>query len=334
MTLKTIERHILEEERKVRPTSGTFTNLLYDVAVAAKVISREVRRAGLNDIIGGTGDINIQGESVQKLDAYANELLISILSRSGRVCAIGSEELAKPVIVGEPWSGKYVVNLDPLDGSSNIAVNASIGTIFSILPKKSPGKLADVTDCLQPGRDQLAAGYVMYGSSTVLVYSTGRGVYGFTLDPTVGEFILSHNQIRFPERCKYYSVNEGSSVYWDRPTHAYIDWAKAADDKTRRPYSLRYIGAMVGDFHRNLIDGGVFLYPRDTKDPHLPEGKLRLLVEANPMAFIAEQAGGAASTGTGRVLDVVPADLHQRVPVILGNRAEVARYEEFVRAAA
>jgi len=334
MTLKTIERHILEEERKIRPTSGTFTNLLYDVAVAAKVISREVRRAGLNDIIGGTGDINVQGESVQKLDVYANDLLISMLSRNGRVCAIGSEELALPVIVGEQWAGKYVVNMDPLDGSSNIGVNASIGTIFSILPKKSPGKLADVSDCLQPGRDQLAAGYVMYGSSTVLVYSTGHGVYGFTLDPTVGEFILSHNQIRFPERCKYYSVNEGNSAFWDAPTREYVAWAKAVDEKTRRPFSHRYIGAMVADFHRNLIDGGVFLYPKDTKDPRVSDGKLRLLVEANPMAFIAEQAGGAASTGTGRVLDVEPTDLHQRVPVIVGNRAEVARYEEFVRGAA
>jgi fructose-1,6-bisphosphatase I len=333
MTLRTIERHILEEERKLAPTSGTFTNLLYDIAVAAKVISREVRRAGLNDIIGGTGDINVQGESVQKLDVYSNEMLIGMLSRNGRVCAIGSEELATPVIVGEQWAGKYVVNIDPLDGSSNIGVNASIGTIFSILPKKSPGKLAQDSDCLQPGRDQLAAGYVMYGSSTVLVYSTGHGVYGFTLDPTVGEFILSHNQIRFPDRCKYYSVNEGNSAYWDAPTRDYIAWVKSVDEKTKRPMNHRYIGAMVADFHRNLIEGGVFLYPKDSKDPRTPNGKLRLLVEANPMSFLAEQAGGGATTGTERVLDIVPTDLHQRVPLVVGNQSEVARYEEFTRAA-
>jgi fructose-1,6-bisphosphatase I len=334
MSLKTIERHIMEEERRLRPTSGTFTNLLYDVALAAKVISREVRRAGLNDIIGGTGDVNVQGEAVQKLDVYANELLINILSRCGRVCAVGSEELSRPVIVPEQWAGKYVVNIDPLDGSSNIGVNASIGTIFSILPKRSEGKLGQDSDCLQPGSAQLAAGYVMYGSSTVLVYSTGAGVYGFTLDPTVGEFVLSHNQIRYPERCRYYSINEGYSAYWDAPTREYIDWVKAVDADSKRPLSHRYIGAMVADFHRNLIDGGVFLYPRDTKDPRQPNGKLRLLVEANPMAFLAEQAGGAASTGTERVLDIVPTDLHQRVPVVVGNRAEVARYEEFVRVAA
>jgi len=331
MTLRTIERHILEEERKLGPVSGTFTNLLYDIAVAAKVISREVRRAGLNNIIGGTGDINIQGESVQKLDVYSNELLIGILSRNGRVCAIGSEEVARPVIVPERWAGKYVVNMDPLDGSGNIGVNASIGTIFSILPKKSPGKMAEESDCLQPGRDQLAAGYVMYGSSTVLVYSTGHGVYGFTLDPTVGEFILSHNQIRFPERCKYYSINEGYSAYWTPPTRAWVDWAKAVDEKSKRPLGHRYIGAMVADFHRNLIDGGVFLYPADTKDPRLTTGKLRLLVEASPMAFLAEQAGGAATTGTERILDIVPTDLHQRVPLVVGNQAEVARYEAFAR---
>ncbi|MBI5137456.1 MAG: class 1 fructose-bisphosphatase [Nitrospirae bacterium] len=329
--LKTIERHIIEEERKLGPTSGTFSNLLHDIAVAAKVISREVRRAGINDIIGATGDTNVQGEQVQKLDVFSNELLINMLSHSGRVCAIGSEENAEPIIVDERWAGKYVVNMDPLDGSGNIGVNASIGTIFSILPKKSDGRVAQSFDCLQAGVNQLAAGYVMYGSSTVLVYSTGFGVHGFTLDPTVGEFVLSHNLVRFPDRCKYYSVNEGNAAYWDEVTRRYIEFVKGIGDKPKRPFGHRYIGAMVADFHRNLIDGGVFLYPKDLKDPNKPNGKLRLLVEANPMAFLAEQAGGWASHGTGRIMEIVPTDLHQRTPVIVGNRAEVARYEEIAK---
>jgi fructose-1,6-bisphosphatase I len=329
--LKTIERHIMEEERKLGPTSGTFTNLLYDIAVAAKLISREVRRAGLSDIVGATGDVNVQGEAVQKLDVYSNDLLINVLSHSGRVCAIGSEENAEAIIVDEQWAGKYVVNMDPLDGSGNIGVNASIGTIFSILPKISEGKLGTAEDCLQPGNRQLAAGYVMYGSSTVLVYSTGFGVYGFTLDPTVGEFVLSHNQVRFPERCKYYSINEGYSAYWTEPTRRYIDYIKSIGDAPNRPFGHRYIGAMVADYHRNMLDGGIFLYPQDTKDPAKPDGKLRLMVEANPMAFLAEQAGGWASTGTERILDIIPHDLHQRVPVVIGNWEEVKRYEEIAK---
>ena len=331
MTLTTIERHIMEEERKLGPTSGTLTNLLYDIAVVAKVISREVRRAGLNDIIGATGDVNVQGEAVQKLDAYANDMLTGYLSRSDRVCVIGSEEDDHPIIVEERRSGKYVVNIDPLDGSGNIGVNASIGTIFSILPKQSDGPVGQASDCLQPGRNQVAAGYVMYGSSTMLVYSTGYGVNGFTLDPTVGEFVLSHSQIRIPDRCKYYSINEGYTAYWDKTTRQYIDWVKSIDKGSSRPYGHRYIGALVADFHRNMLDGGVFLYPRDNKDPKLPDGKLRLLVEASPIAFLAEQAGGWASTGTERILDIVPTELHQRVPLIVGNKAEVERYEQIAK---
>ncbi|MDH4229587.1 MAG: class 1 fructose-bisphosphatase [Nitrospirota bacterium] len=330
MTLTTIERHIVEEERRHGLTSGTLTNLLYDIAVAAKVISREVRRAGLTNIIGSTGDVNVQGETVQKLDIYANDLLSGYLAKSGRVCAIGSEELAKPIMVPEKQAGKYVVNLDPLDGSGNIAVNASIGTIFSILPKLGQGAATEA-DCLQPGRNQVAAGYVMYGSSTVFVYSTGLGVYGFTLDPTVGEFVLSHSRIRYPGHCKFYSINEGYASYWDEPTRRYIEWVKGIDPASHRPYGHRYIGAMVADFHRNMLEGGVFLYPRDNKDPQKTTGKLRLLFEANPMAFLAEQAGGAATTGTERILTITPTDLHQRVPVIVGMASEVERYENFVR---
>ncbi|MDH5526616.1 MAG: class 1 fructose-bisphosphatase [Nitrospirota bacterium] len=330
MTLTTIERHIIDEERRHGPTSGTLTNLLHDIAVAAKVISREVRRAGLNDIIGATGDVNVQGEVVQKLDIYANDLLSGYLSHSGRVCAIGSEEDPEPLLVEPSRAGKYVVNMDPLDGSGNIAVNASIGTIFSILPKKSTGN-ATAADCMQAGRHQVAAGYVMYGSSTVLVYSTGLGVYGFTLDPTVGEFVLSHTKIRYPQRCKFYSVNEGNSAYWDTNTRRYVDWCKQIDPDTHRPYGHRYIGAMVADFHRNMLEGGVFLYPKDNKDAGMSHGKLRLLFEANPMAYLADQAGGAATTGTERILEIEPTDLHQRVPVVVGNTAEVERYERFSR---
>ncbi|MFQ5509470.1 MAG: class 1 fructose-bisphosphatase [Leptospirillia bacterium] len=330
MTLTTIERHIMEEERKLGPTSGTLTNLLYDITVVAKVISREVRRAGLNNIIGSTGDVNVQGETVQKLDIYSNDLLKGYLGKSGRVCAIGSEEDAEPHLVEPHKAGKYVVNMDPLDGSGNIAVNASIGTIFSILPKQSEGA-PQASDCLQPGRNQRAAGYVMYGSSTMLVYATGYGVNGFTLDPTVGEFVLSHPNITIPGRCKYYSVNEGNSHYWEPGTRNYVDWCKQIDAPTQRPYGHRYIGAMVADFHRNLLEGGVFLYPQDNKDPSMASGKLRLLFEANPMAYLAEQAGGSATTGTERVLDIQPNDLHQRVPVAVGNLAEVERYESFMQ---
>ncbi len=223
------------------------------------------------------------------------------------------------------------MNLDPLDGSSNIDANVSIGTIFSIHRRVSSGKAGDEKDCLQKGEAQLGAGYVIYGSSTVLVYSTGQGVFGFTLDPTVGEFILSHDDIRIPETCKIYSVNEGNQFFWDEGTKQYINYLKDKDQATGRPFSSRYVGSLVADFHRNLLYGGVFLYPSDRKDPKLPSGKLRLLFEAAPIAFIAEQAGGAASTGKERVLDIKPQELHQRVPLIVGNTAEVRRYEDFLK---
>jgi fructose-1,6-bisphosphatase I len=217
--------------------------------------------------------------------------------------------------------------MDPLDGSSNIDVNVSVGTIFSLHRKRSAGPHGSEEDCLQPGIKQVGAGYVIYGSSTMLVYSTGLGVHGFTLEPTVGEFILSHPNIVMPSRCAMYSVNEGNAAYWDAGTRAYIDSLKAVDPASGRPYTARYIGSLVSDFHRNLLKGGIFLYPADHKDPKKPSGKLRLLFEAAPMAFIAEQAGGAASTGSQRVLDVVPAHLHQRVPLVVGPKSEVARYE-------
>ena len=333
MKLKTIERHILEQQRKYPEASGGFSGLLYDIALAAKMISKQVNMAGLVNVIGSTGDVNIQGEVVQKMDTYANDLLINILTGSGKVCAIASEENENIVEIHDEFLvGKYAINMDPLDGSSNIGANVSIGTIFSIHRKISKGHKGAEEDCLQEGNKQACAGYVIYGSSTMLVYTTGTGVHGFTLDPTVGEFILSHENIHMPEPCKIYSVNEGNYNFWDNGTKKYIESLKVVDKSTNRPYTSRYIGSLVSDFHRNLIYGGIFLYPADyKKDPKTPEGKLRLLFEASPIALIAEQAGGYATTGTQRILDIKPEHLHHRVPLIVGNKNEVLRYEEFVK---
>jgi fructose-1,6-bisphosphatase I len=267
------------------------------------------------------------------MDKYSNDLLINILTHGGRVCAIATEENENIVEIHDgDLLGKYSVNLDPLDGSSNIGANVSVGTIFSIHRKVSEGHRGSEEDCLQPGSRQLCAGYVIYGSSTMLVYTTGTGVHGFTLDPSVGEFILSHEDIKIPLPCKTYSVNEGNTAYWDQGTRKYVASVKEIDQATGRPFTARYIGSLVSDFHRNLLNGGIFLYPADyKKDPKKPEGKLRLLFEAAPIAFIAEQAGGYATTGTERILDMVPRHLHQRVPLIVGNKEEVLRYEEFLR---
>jgi fructose-1,6-bisphosphatase I len=314
--------------------SGEFSGLLYDVALAAKLVSKEVSRAGLGDLLGSMGEVNIQGEIVQKMDKFANELFIRILSSGGKVCAIATEENERIVeIRDDEFEGKYAINMDPLDGSSNIDVNVSVGTIFSLHRKRSPGRHGAEEDCLQPGSRQVGAGYVIYGSSTMLVYTTGLGVHGFTLDPTVGEFILSHPDIKMPARCTIYSVNEGNAAYWDPGTRAYVESLKTVDRGSGRPYSLRYIGSLVSDFHRNLLKGGIFLYPADHRDPKQATGKLRLLFEAAPIAFIVEQAGGAATTGTQRVMDIEPTQLHQRVPLIVGPRDEVTRYEEMVKRA-
>jgi fructose-1,6-bisphosphatase I len=261
-------------------------------------------------------------------------LFIRILSSGGKVCAIATEENERIVEIRDGgFEGTYAINMDPLDGSSNIDVNVSVGTIFSLHRKRSAGRYGSEEDCLQPGARQVGAGYVIYGSSTMLVYTTGLGVHGFTLDPTVGEFILSHPDITMPSRCAIYSVNEGNAAYWDAGTRAYVESVKSVDRSAGRPYSLRYIGSLVSDFHRNLLKGGIFLYPADHKDPKKPSGKLRLLFEAAPMAFIAEQAGGAATTGTQRIMDIEPTHLHQRVPLIVGPKEEVARYEALVKTA-
>ncbi|TKJ41813.1 fructose-bisphosphatase class I [candidate division LCP-89 bacterium B3_LCP] len=327
----TIERHFMLQEKSHPEAKGEFTQLLMDIALAGKIISREVNKAGLVEILGLTGEINIQGEQVQKLDDFANKTLISILDRSGRVCMLGTEENTEAIKILPPYtSGHYAVSMDPLDGSSNIDVNVSVGTIFSIHRKVSKGPRGEEADLLQTGRKQLAAGYIIYGSSTMMVYTTGNGVHGFTLDPSVGEFLLSHPDIRIPKRGNTYSVNEGNYLFWSEGTKRYIKYLKEMDNQSGRPYTSRYIGSLVSDFHRNLLHGGIFLYPSDQKDHKRPHGKLRLLYEAAPMAYIVDRAGGYASDGKKNILDLEPKELHQRTPLIVGSYEDVKEYEEFI----
>lgn len=327
----TIERHIYEQQRLYPVSTGEFSGLLCDIALAAKVISREVNRAGLGDILGGTGTINIQGERVLKLDVFARDVLVEFLQRSGKVCAIATEEDADLIQVPRELArGNYTVSLDPLDGSSNVDANVSIGTIFGIQRKSSPGEDGTESDFCRPGREQICAGYIVYGSSTIMVYTDGKGgVHGFTLDPSLGEFLLSHTGIKIPERGRIFSINEGNERWWKDHTRRYIEHVKSEGDG--RPYSSRYIGSLVADFHRNLLYGGIFLYPEDTKDPRKPNGKLRLLYEAAPLAFVVEAAGGKATTGFEPILDIEAEELHQRVPLILGSRLDVEDYEAFTK---
>lgn len=327
----TVTNHILSQQHRHAEATGAFTHLLNEIIMAAKIISSEVNKAGLVDILGSTGRRNVQGETVKKLDEFAHSLMIDRLYRSGHVAVLGSEEDADPI---EPprgvATGDYVVMFDPLDGSSNIDANVSIGTIFSILRKLSAGPECDMSDMLQPGIQQVAAGYVLYGSSTMMVYSTGNGVSGFTLDPSVGEFLLSHPEIKIPDRGKIVSANLGYWDYWDDNLRNYFRHLRKPSED-RPVYSLRYIGSLVADFHRTLLYGGIFLYPADRKDPKKPHGKLRLLYECNPVSMLCEQAGGLASTGDGRVLEVEPTDLHQRVPLIIGSRQDVEEAVAFLR---
>ncbi len=315
----------MEQERLHPEATGELSNLLYDLCLAAKIISRQVRRAGLTDILGEFGAINVQGELQQKLDVFANETVRHSVEHTGRVCVVASEEDEQPIPVQvreDRRGGKYVLLYDPLDGSTNIDVNVSIGTIFSIhrrsATKRGPGSLAD---CLQRGRAQIAAGYILYGSSTMLVYTTGQGVHGFTLDPTIGEFLLSHPNIRSPEVGKYYSVNESHWNKWEPGIQRVVGAFKNGDSGRLVAKNARYIGSLVADIHRNLMSGGVFLYPADTASP---EGKLRLLYEAAPLAFVVEQAGGAAIDGKRNILDIKPTALHQRTPLIIGSKQDVA----------
>lgn len=320
-SVTTIEKFILEQEGQYPEATGELSNLLYDIMLAAKLIAAAIRRAGLVDVLGSAGSQNVQGEEQQKLDLFANETMKRSLEHTGRICVMASEEDESLIQVPKGYNpGKYVVLYDPLDGSSNIDVNGPVGTIFSIYRRVTtdgPGTEADV---LQPGCRQVAAGYVIYGSSVMLVYTTGQGVAGFTLDPTIGEFLLSHPRLITPRVGRYYSVNESNFARWDRGTQMAVRGFHGDRPEEITGKNSRYIGSLVADFHRNLIAGGIFMYPADAKNKN---GKLRLLYEASPMAFIAEQAEGSATDGCNRILDIVPTNLHQRTPLVIGSREDV-----------
>lgn len=329
----TVSRQIMDDQLLHPEATGELTGLLNDLVVAGKIISAEVNMAGLADILGQSGRTNIQGEDVQKLDVFANQTIIRRMEQCGHVCVMASEEDDDIIPVLKGYEGNYAIAFDPLDGSSNIDVNVSIGTIFSIHKRVSPSGQGTVEDLLQKGSKQVAAGYIIYGSSTVMVYSTGCGVHGFTLDPSVGEFFLSHPNIQVPAASMYYSVNEAYANHWFDSTRNYINYLKKSDGG-KGPYSLRYIGSLVADFHRNLIKGGVFLYTRDKNSGEKAEGKLRLLYEAAPLAMLIEQAGGRAITDDGRrILDIEPQNLHQRVPLIIGSKKDVDLAEKFLSGA-
>ncbi|HET7153698.1 MAG TPA: class 1 fructose-bisphosphatase [Candidatus Kapabacteria bacterium] len=326
--LVTIERYISESQDAHKDATGEFSRLLRDLTLAIRIISRTVRSAGLVDILGATQHENIHGEVVQKLDEFANDTIYKAMDHGGHLCVMASEESDEIMSVPDHFPvGKYVLCFDPLDGSSNIDANITIGTIFGIYARITPhGKPGTEADCLQPGYKQVAAGYALYGSSTMLVITTGAGVQGFTLDPSVGEFLLSHENIRLPKRGKYYSVNEGNALRWDEGIRKYVEYLKQKDETTGRPYSGRYVGSLVADAHRTLVYGGVFLYPPDVRKPN---GKLRLIYECNPLAMIIEQAGGRATNGRERILDILPRSLHQRSPLFIGSEQDVMEAEAF-----
>lgn len=326
MKVNTLDEIIIQRQSAFPYAKGDLSRLLMHMGIAAKIVSREVNKAGLIDILGETGDINVQGEEVKKLDVYANEQFIAALKSTGICAGIASEENDDIVVLDDEMSlnGKYVVCMDPLDGSSNIDVNVSIGTIFSIYRRVSePGTPVIREDFLQPGNKQVAAGYIIYGSSTMLVYTTGLGATSFTLDPSIGEFCLTEELVKTPEDGNLYSINQGNYFQFPEGVRRYIQYCQETDKTTKRPYSLRYIGSLVADFHRNLLKGGIFIYPETDKKPN---GKLRLLYECNPIAFIAEQAGGIAVDGNGnRIMDIKPTELHQRVPFYVGSKNMVKK---------
>lgn len=327
---QTLGEFIIENQTSFKYSSGELSSLLNSIRLAAKVVNHEVNKAGLVDIIGAVGDTNIQGEDQQKLDVYANDKFIQTLTKRNIVCGIASEEEDDFISINsqdENHQNKYIVLIDPLDGSSNIDVNVSVGTIFSIYRRVTPvGTPVTLDDFLQKGSEQVAAGYVVYGTSTMLVYTTGDGVNGFTLNPAIGSFYLSHPNMEFPEDGTIYSVNEGNYIHFPQGIKDYIKYCQ--EEEGERPYTSRYIGSLVSDFHRNMIKGGVYLYPQSSKNPN---GKLRLLYECNPMAFLAEQANGKSSDGFTRTMDVKPTKLHQRVPFVCGSKNMVEKVEEFMR---
>ncbi|QLE01524.1 class 1 fructose-bisphosphatase [Galbibacter sp. BG1] len=327
---KTLGEFIIENQKAFPYSTGELSKLINAIRLASKVVNHEVNKAGLVDILGASGDINAQGEDQQKLDVLANEKFIQSLTNREIVCGIASEEEDDFVVINSHdnnHQNKYVVLFDPLDGSSNIDVNVSVGSIFSIYRRVTPiGTPVTIEDFLQPGRKQVAAGYVVYGTSTMLVYTTGHGVNGFTLNPAIGTFYLSHPDMQYPENGRIYSVNEGNYVHFPEGVKKYIKYCQMEEDD--RPYTSRYIGSLVSDFHRNMIKGGIFLYPTSSKAAN---GKLRLLYECNPIAFLAEQAGGKASDGFQPILDIQPEELHQRVPFFCGSKNMVEKAEEFMK---
>jgi len=326
----TLNEFILETQAQFPNAEGDLSHLLHHVGTAAKIVNREVNKAGLVDILGNVGNTNVQGEEQKKLDIFANEHFINSLHSCGEVCAIASEENESFILFDDPIArnGKYVFLMDPLDGSSNIDVNVSIGTIFSIYRRKTKiGEQATMDDFLQAGTEQVAAGYVLYGSSTMMVYTTGQGINGFTLDPSIGEFCLSHKQIKTPEDGTFYSINEGNYFKFPAGVKQYIKYCQEKDAKSNRPYSSRYIGSLVSDIHRNLLKGGIFMYPETDS---APKGKLRLLYECNPIAFLIEQAGGQATAGDKRIMEITPSSLHQRTPFYAGSTNMVNKVEEFL----
>ena len=329
--LVTINSHISSEETFHPEATGKFSSLMHDLTIAMKIIAWEVRRAGINDILGLTEATNVHGEQVRKIDDFANSVINRAMDHSGHFCVMASEESVDLIEIPDEFKkGKYVLVFDPLDGSTNIDVNAPIGTIFSIYRRLEPesaerGTLGDV---LQPGINQVAAGYVLYGSSTIMVYTSGHGVNVFTYDPTIGEFLLTIENLKIPESGSYYSVNEGYYNKWDNKVRNYIDYLKTPVEGTNKPYGLRYIATAVADIHRTMINGGIYLWPSDIS---MPEGKIRLVYEANPLAMIIEQAGGRASTGKSRIMEIKPDSIHQRVPFFVGSNEDVIELERFLK---